>query len=84
MSNTKKVVNVTIIETKQTSVKWYWWIFWLVFFWPMLFVLYLYQTFSSDKVYQVGITYSDNSKEILQGITEEQLNAFKIEAFENQ
>lgn len=84
MSNTNKVVNVTIIETKQTSVKWYWWIFWLIFFWPMLFVLYLYQTFASDKVYQVGVTYLDNSKEILQGITEEQLNEFKVEAFENQ
>lgn len=84
MSNTNLIKSVEILETTKTPVKWYWWIMWLLLFWPMLFVLYFYQTFSSDKVYQVGITYSDSSKEILQGITEEQLNELKIEAFENQ
>lgn len=81
MSNTNKVVDVTIIETKQTSIKWYWWIMWLLLFWPMLFVLYFYQTFSSDKVYQVGVIYSDNSREVLT-VDQDQLNTLKVQAFE--
>lgn len=63
-----------VIATEKQGVSLFWWIFWLLIFWPMLVVTTIIH-FNSETIYHVQYKLK-NGRIVVDKMTEKQYNSF--------
>lgn len=64
----------TVIGTSKTGVSIFWWVFWLLIFWPMLALTAIIH-FNSETIYHVKYK-KENGKIVVEKMTESKYNEF--------
>tara|TARA_Y100001956_G_C4128568_1_gene191964 strand:- start:7703 stop:7975 length:273 start_codon:yes stop_codon:yes gene_type:complete len=75
--NKMKITKYEILNTRKEGVHWGWWVFWLVFFWPMLIAVAWVHS-NSKFEYEIVVRYTDNSTRQV-WIDEAELTRVKLE-----
>ncbi|UUW39715.1 hypothetical protein VP14_028 [Vibrio phage VPMCC14] len=70
------VIDYIEIESKRDGVHWFWWIFWLLLFWPMLLLTVIIH-YNSTKVYYVAVKYECGKTERM-WVNQEAMNELKL------
>lgn len=76
----KNIVEFKVIGEVKKGVHWFWWLFWLIIFFPVL-ALVLLVHLNSSKVYTVMVKNYKGDVERLDNITEKELMSIRSVCF---